>query len=52
MLARGTIDRAVYEARSAMLPMLRDDRRDERLFVGRVVFADLVRERLAQLVRG
>jgi hypothetical protein len=32
--------------------MLRDDRRDERLFVGRAVFADLVRERLAQLVRG
>jgi hypothetical protein len=52
MLAGGTIDREVYEARSAMLPMLRDDRRDERLFVGRAVFVDLVRERLGQLVRG
>ena len=51
MLERGTITTEVYEQRSAMLPMLRDDRREERLRVGRAVFSDLVRERLARLVR-
>ena len=52
LLARGAIDRTVYGQRSAMLPMLRDDRRSERLDVGRAVFTDLVHERLARLVRG
>jgi hypothetical protein len=51
LLERGTITRAVHEQRSAMLPMLRDDRRDERLRVGRAVFSDLVRERVTRLVR-
>jgi hypothetical protein len=52
MLADGTIDRSVYEQRSAILPMLREDRSEHRLWVGRVAFTDLVRERLARIVRG
>jgi hypothetical protein len=51
MLAEGTIDRAVYEQRVAILPVLRDDRSGHRLWVGRVVFADLVRDRLTRIVR-
>jgi hypothetical protein len=30
---------------------LRDDRREERLRVGRAVFSDLVRDRMSRLVR-
>lgn len=52
MLADGTIDRAVYDQRSAILPVLREDRSEHRLWVGRVAFTDLVRERLARIVRG
>ena len=51
MLATGTITSDVYDQRSTMLPMLRDDRREERLRVGRTVFSDLVRDRIARLVR-
>jgi hypothetical protein len=51
LLARGTIDRAMFEQRSAMLPVLREERREARLHVGRTVFEDLVHERLARLVR-
>ena len=51
LLERGALTPEVYERRSAMLPMLRDDRRDERLAVGRRVFGDLVQRKLAILVR-
>jgi hypothetical protein len=51
LLARGAIDREVFEQRSAMLPMLREERREARLEVSRAVFADLVHERLARLAR-
>ncbi len=51
LLAGGTIDRTVFDQRAAMLPMLRDDRREARLAVGRAVFVDLVHERLARLAR-
>jgi hypothetical protein len=51
MLERGEIAPDVHAERSAMLPMLRDGRREERLRVGRAVFGDLVRERLIRLVR-
>jgi hypothetical protein len=51
LLAAGTIDRAVFDQRAGMLPMLRDDRREARLAVGRAVFVDLVHERLARLAR-
>lgn len=51
MLASGTIDRALYDQRSAILPVLRDDRSAERLCAGRVVFSDLVKDRLARIVR-
>jgi hypothetical protein len=51
MLDRGTITSDVHAQRSAMLPMLRDDRREERLRVGRAVFSDLVRDRVTRMVR-
>lgn len=51
LLARGAIDPDVHVQRSAILPVLRDDRHHERLHVGRAVFTDLVHERLARLVR-
>ena len=51
LLARGTITADVHAQRSAMLPMLRDDRREERLRVGRAVFSDLVRDRMTRVVR-
>lgn len=50
MLATGSLTPEVYEKRSAMLPMLRDDRRDERLAVGRRVFGELVQRKLDRLV--
>ena len=49
MLARGTITREVYEARRAILPVLRDDRSAERLRVARAVFSDLARMQLERL---
>jgi len=51
MLERGTITPDVHAQRSAMLPMLGDERREERLRVGRAVFSDLVRDRMTRLVR-
>ena len=51
MLERGTITPDVHAERSAMLPMLRDDRTQERLDVARTVFGDLVRERVTRLIR-
>jgi hypothetical protein len=50
MLANGTITQDVYEARRAILPMLRDERSAERLRVARAVFSDLARVRLERLV--
>jgi hypothetical protein len=50
MLARGTITPEVHAARSAMLPLLRDDRTTERLRVARAVFEDLARLQLERLV--
>jgi hypothetical protein len=50
LLALGTIDETVHAQRSAVLPTLRDDRREARMLVGRYVFSDLVRERVARLV--
>ena len=37
--------------RSALLPVLRDDRREARLRVARAVFSDLIERRLEGLVR-
>jgi hypothetical protein len=50
MLARGSITQDVYDARRAILPMLRDERSGERLLVGRAVFSDLAGLRLERLV--
>jgi hypothetical protein len=49
MLASGKIDRTLYDRRSAILPVLRDDRSAERLCAGRVMFSDLVRDRVARI---
>ncbi len=51
LLASGAMTPDVYKQRVRILPVLRDERREERLRVGRVVFADLVRERLAAMLR-
>ncbi len=51
LLANGTMTADVHAQRSAILPTLRDDRREERLRVGRAVFSDLVRDRMSRLVR-
>ncbi len=51
LLASGAMTSEVYKQRARILPVLRDDRREERLRVGRVVFADLVHERLAAMLR-
>ncbi|MBD5655037.1 MAG: hypothetical protein IAI50_07615 [Candidatus Eremiobacteraeota bacterium] len=50
MLASGVLSAEVHEQRSAMLPMLRNERRDERLAVGRRVFGELVQRKLDRLV--
>ena len=50
MLERGTITADVHAARSAILPMLREDRSAERLLVGRTVFSDLARLHLERLL--
>jgi hypothetical protein len=52
LLARGTIDRATFEQRSAVLPVLRDDRPADRLRVASAVFGNLVRTKLREIVRG
>jgi hypothetical protein len=51
LLARGAITPEVHATRSAMLPMLRDDRSVERLLVGRTVFYDLARAQIERLAR-
>ena len=51
MLARGTITPEVYEARKAILPMLRDDRSTERLRVARYVFSDLAKQQVQHIVQ-
>jgi hypothetical protein len=51
LLARGAITPEVFQQRSALLPVLRDDRREERLRVARAVFSDLIEHRLEGLVR-
>jgi hypothetical protein len=51
MLADGTITPEVYEARKAMLPALRTERRDARLRAARATFDDLVSRQLAGIVR-
>ncbi len=51
LLDSGEMTLEVYKQRVRVLPVLRDDRREERLRVGRVVFSDLVRERLASVLR-
>jgi hypothetical protein len=50
MLRNGTITREVYQERSELLPVLRQDRNQERQRVARVVFGDLVRDSLERLI--
>lgn len=51
LLDSGEMTLDVYKQRVRILPVLRDDRSEERLRVGRVVFSDLVRDRLAAVLR-
>ena len=51
LLDSGAMTADVYKQRVRILPVLRDDRREERLRVARVVFSDLVYERLAAVLR-
>ncbi|MGP6189383.1 MAG: hypothetical protein ACLPSH_04750 [Vulcanimicrobiaceae bacterium] len=48
--ARGALTPDVYEARKAMLPVLRDESAPARLRTARVTFDDLVRHRLEDIV--
>jgi hypothetical protein len=48
--ARGELTPDVYEARKAMLPVLRDENAGARLHAARVTFDDLVRHRLELIV--
>jgi hypothetical protein len=50
MLARGAVTADLYEQRLAMLPMLSNERRDERLAVGRRLFGELVQRKLERLI--
>jgi hypothetical protein len=52
LLDIGTIDRETFERRCAVLPVLRDDRAPERLRASRIVFGDLIRNKVRRLVRG
>jgi hypothetical protein len=52
LLDVGTIDRETFVARSAVLPVLRNDRAYERLRASRIVFGDLIRTKVRRLVRG
>jgi hypothetical protein len=52
LLDIGTIDRETFERRCAVLPVLRDDRASERLRASRIVFGDLIRNKVRRLVRG
>jgi hypothetical protein len=51
LLLRGQINADVFRQRSGLLPVLRDDRRDQRLAVARFVFGDLIERKLHGLVR-
>ncbi len=51
LLEAGAMTREVYVQRVRVLPLLRDDRLQERLRVARIVFSGLVAERLATVVR-
>ncbi len=51
LLLRGQISADVFRQRSGLLPVLRDDRRDQRLTVARFVFGDLIDRKLQSLVR-
>jgi hypothetical protein len=51
LLDSGAMTLEVYKQRVRILPVLRDDRSDERLRVGRFVFSDLVAHRLASVLR-
>ncbi len=50
LLLRGQINADVFRQRSGLLPVLRDDRRDQRLQVARFVFGDLIERKLHGLV--
>jgi len=50
LLANGSLTAEVYAQRAKLLPVLRDDRPDERLAVGRRVFSDLLQRKLERLV--
>lgn len=50
LLLRGQINAEVFRQRSGLLPVLRDDRRDQRLQVARFVFGDLIERKLESLV--
>ncbi len=52
MLAHGKIDRPTFERRSAVLPVLRDDRPIDRLRVADAVFGHLIETKLHAIVRG
>ena len=52
LLDTGVIDREMFDRRSAVLPVLRDDRAHERLRASRIVFGDLIHAKIRQLVRG
>jgi hypothetical protein len=49
MLRNGAITPEVFEARSAVLPLLRDDRSARRLAVARTVFDDLARAQIERI---
>jgi len=51
LLLRGQINAEIFRQRSGLLPVLRDDRRDQRLQVARFVFGDLIERKLQGLVR-
>ncbi len=52
MLRNGTITRELFEARSAVVPVLRDDRSARRLAVARTVFDDLARGQIERIAGG
>jgi hypothetical protein len=51
LLLRGQISADVFRQRSGLLPVLRDDRREQRLCVARHVFGELIERKLQGLVR-
>ena len=51
LLESGAMSLEVYKQRVRILPVLRDDRSDARLRAGRIVFSDLIANRLASVLR-